>query len=415
MGETKQRSRSQRYLLGSNASDAAGRTLADITVDLIFVGTLSATAFQMGLLNTLGSLAFVFASIPAGHLVDRHSALKVLRIGLAGKIAVLACLAVLAISGTLNIALGMMLCVLLGICNVFSETAQTAAVPRLIGEESETRAAGISKLIARLGAADQSLTVIIPALAGTGFALLGGPTLLSLSAALGGFALMLAWRIRGYRAGSTANEVRDRSAGYGSMLTGLRYLVSNRLLLATTVTVALSNLGLAIGSSVEAIFIINDLGFGEVGFGAYASVSGAGGLIGALLATRITGKYSSPALLLWTGLAQIVLASMVLVAAFTSDIWSICLLSLQALGWGSVALIFNISASSWLVEMVPEELLGRVLSARRLLTFGAVPIGSLLGGALGSALGTQAALAGWVAASMLAVSCFLILREPANR
>ncbi len=62
---------SQRYLITSNASDAAARGLGDITIDLLFVSALGASAFQMGLLNTLGSLAFVFASVPAGHLVDK--------------------------------------------------------------------------------------------------------------------------------------------------------------------------------------------------------------------------------------------------------------------------------------------------------------------------------------------------------
>lgn len=414
MDEPERHVQSQRYLVGSNATDAAGRTLTDITIDLLFVGTLGATAMQMGLLNTLGSLAFVFASIPAGHLVDRSSALKVLRIGMAGKLAVLACLAVLAMSGALNIAMGLVLCTLLGICNVFSETVQTSAVPRMIGDDSESRPLGISKLIARLSAADQSMTVIIPALAGTGFALFGAPALLSAAAALCALALMMAWRIRDYRENQRADPVPGKSARSSSMLAGLRYLAANRQLLAATVAVALSNLGLAIGSSVEAIFVINDLGYGEAGFGLYASISGAGGLIGALVATRISGKFSSPALLLRTGLAQIALASMVLAAAFTGDAWSIGLLGVHALGWGSAALILNVSASSWLVEIVPEHVLGRVLSARRLLTFGAVPVGSMLGGALGTAAGTQAALAARVIASMLAVLGFVILRDASN-
>ncbi|WP_347039534.1 hypothetical protein AAHB37_05275 [Glutamicibacter halophytocola] len=63
---------------------------------------------------------------------------------------------------------------------------------------------------------------------------------------------------------------------------------------------------------------------------------------------------------------------------------------------------------------MPEHVLGRVLSARRLLTFGAVPVGSMLGGALGTAAGTQAALAAWVIASMLAVLGFVILRDASN-
>ncbi len=415
MGEPDRHERSQRHLVGSNATDAAGRTLTDITIDLLFVGTLGASAFEMGLLNTLGSLAFVFASIPAGQLVDKYTALRLLRIGLAGKLVVLGCLTILASSGMLNIAIGMLLCTLLGVCNVFSETAQTSAVPQLIGDDSESRTAGIGKLIARLSAADQSMTVIIPALAGTGFTLLGAPVLLSVAVALSILALMMAWRVRSYREEQISHENRASSVISDSMLAGLKYLFTNRQLAASTVAVALANLGLAIGSSVEAIFVINDLGFGEFGFGLYASIAGIGGLVGALLATKIVNKFSSPRLFLWTGTTQILLALMMLGAAFTNEMWSIVLLGTQALGWGSVTLIFNISASSWLVEITPENILGRVLSARRLITFGAVPVGSLFGGALGTVMGTPAALAAWVAASMLAVLSFVILQEPSKR
>jgi len=407
--------RSQRYLITSNASDAAARGLGDITIDLLFVSALGASAFQMGLLNTLGSLAFVFASVPAGHLVDKYSALRFLRIGLSGKIAVMMCLAILAFAGVLSIAMGMLLCTLLGVGNVFSETAQTSAVPRLIGMGPERRSSSISKLIARLSAADQSMTVIVPALAGTGFALLGAPALLGISAALAVLALMLALRIRDHRHVPKADLAQGPTPEEGAVLAGVKYLFAHRELRTVTMVVALSNLGLAIGSSVEAIFIINDLGFGEVGFGLYASVCAVGGLIGAMAASKVVGHYSAAKLLMLTGVVQTILAGFVLLAAFVGDFWSIVLLAIHALGWGSATLIFNIAASSWLVELVPEALLGRVLSARRLFTFGAIPLGSLLGGVLGSAFGIVAALIGWVGAALIAVVWFWIMRHPAKR
>lgn len=63
--------KSQRMLLRSNAADAAGRNLGDFTVELLFISTLAADAFDMGLLNALGTLAFVAATLPAGYrLID---------------------------------------------------------------------------------------------------------------------------------------------------------------------------------------------------------------------------------------------------------------------------------------------------------------------------------------------------------
>lgn len=407
--------RNQRYLVTSNATDAAGRTLSDITLDLLFVGALGATALQMGLLNTLGSLAFVVASIPAGHLVDKYSALKTLRIGLTGKLILMACLTLMAATGTLSIEMGMLLFALLGVCNVFSETAQTSAVPKLIGEDTTPRTTSISKLIARLNAADQTMVVVVPALAGTAFVLLGASSLLSIAAVLMLIALFLTLRIKVSRDIDFSLPDAQSSAQRTSIFAGMKYLLGNSGLRGTTLVVSLSNLGLAIGSSVEAIFIIKDLGFGELGFGIYASVAGVGGLIGAALSSRIAARYRAERLLLWTALAQVVLAAMTFGAAFTNEIFSVILLGAHALGWGSATLIFNIAASSWILDVVPEGLLGRVLSSRRLFTFGAIPLGSLVGGAVGSTWGTTAALAAWVGAALLAVICYLSLRGSLKR
>ncbi len=138
------------------------------------------------------------------------------------------CLAILAFAGVLSIAMGMLLCTLLGVCNVFSETAQTSAVPRLIGMGPERRSSSISKLIARLRAADQSMTVIVPALAGTGFALLGAPALLGISAALAVLALMLALRIRDHRHVPKADLAQGPTPEEGAVLAGVKYLFAHR-------------------------------------------------------------------------------------------------------------------------------------------------------------------------------------------
>lgn len=407
--------RSQRLLLGANATDAAGRSLSDITIDLLFVGALGATAMQMGMLNALGSLAFVLASIPAGHMVDKYSAFRVLRIGLGAKLFLLGCLAVLSSADALSIPMGMLLCALLGICNVFSETSQTTAVPQLIEDDPENRSAGISKLIASLSAADQSMTVVVPALAGTGFALWGAPPLLSISAALGLLALLMALRVHSHRPSQGPGGTLKPSAEQGGLLAGLRYLLWHRLLLAITVAVMFSNLGLAIGSSVEAIFIINELGFGEFGYGIFVSIGGIGGLIGAAVAGKLAGKFPPATLLVYTGSLQAALTGCVLAAAYAPELWSMVLLGTFSLGWGIIVLLFNIAASSWVVQIVPEHLLGRVLSARRLFTFGVVPVGGLAGGAVASAWGIAAGLLGWVVAAALSVISYLAMRGPATR
>ena len=63
-------------------------------------------------------------------------------------------------------------------------------------------------------------------------------------------------------------------------------------------------------------------------------------------------------------------------------------------GWGSVA--YNITQVSFRQRLCPPALLGRMNASVRFLVFGTMPLGALLGGALGSWLGIVPTL--WIAA-----------------
>ena len=399
--------KSQRMLLRSNAADAAGRTLGEFTVELLFISTLAANAFDMGLLNALGTLAFVAATLPAGYVVDRLGPLRVLRLGLGAKFGLMGCLLILSAAGALSIALGLVLATLLGFCNVFSETSQAAAAPALTIERTS-----MAGLIARLAAADQALSIIIPAAAGTLFALLGAPPLLAAAAALLLAAFGTSCAIRGKEAAHPAGAETVRSvSGRGSFAAGMRYVWGSPMLKALTLSVAFSNLGLAIGSAVEGLFIVNELGLGATGFGLYAALGGLSGLAGALLAPRLAEKFTPSQLALPTIAGQVVLSSLVLAAGFAAPPLAVILLAAQASGWGMLLLVFNVAMAAWVAEITPEQLLGRVTSARRLFTFGVVPLGGLLGGGIGAVFGIRAALGAWVLANVVGLACYLMLSK----
>ena len=65
--------------------------------------------------------------------------------------------------------------------------------------------------------------------------------------------------------------------------------------------------------------------------------------------------------------------------------------------YGIGALTFTISNATWRQLVTPDELLGRVTAAMRLLTWAAQPAAALLAGALGAELGLHEAL--WVGAA----------------
>jgi hypothetical protein len=57
---------------------------------------------------------------------------------------------------------------------------------------------------------------------------------------------------------------------------------------------------------------------------------------------------------------------------------------------GGTGAIFNVVGVSLRQAIVPDQLIGRVVSAFRMLGYGAVPLGALLGGVAGRILGVRA-------------------------
>jgi predicted MFS family arabinose efflux permease len=76
-----------------------------------------------------------------------------------------------------------------------------------------------------------------------------------------------------------------------------------------------------------------------------------------------------------------------LVFGLSSEPW-LAGVTFGLVGWLTV--VFNVVLGSLRQALTPDRLLGRVISAFRLFSYGVVPLGSLLGGALARAYGLRA-------------------------
>ncbi|HEV3462363.1 MAG TPA: hypothetical protein VG846_00105 [Actinomycetota bacterium] len=73
---------------------------------------------------------------------------------------------------------------------------------------------------------------------------------------------------------------------------------------------------------------------------------------------------------------------------------------------GFLTVVFNVVMGSLRQALTPDRLLGRVISAFRLFSYGAVPLGSLLGGVLARSFGLRAPfLVAGVVIPVVAVAC----------
>lgn len=432
--------------MGSNASAAASASTLDVATDVLFVSILGAAAYQMGIINALGSAAFLLLAVPIGILIDRSHPLRILRISQAVLIGLLAALLVLQITGVLTIWLGMVVVALTGICSTAIEASRQSLAPRLI-EYDEHRSTGISRFVSRLTSVDQTVRIAAPAAAGLAITALGVPVLIGVSIALLGIALLFLVPVQKLEAPAAAltdteqpadteqstdteqptesatpddddaptsppnSSRRGEESLWRTLTAGFRELAALPQLLAITLLIAGTNAALGFGAAVEVIFLLQFLGLGPALFGAAVSAGAVGGLLGALAGPWLLRRWEAPSLVVIGTCGQVAAASFYVLAVFVPYPVAVCLVFAHSVLWGLCVVAASVASMGWAASLMPESHFARISTSRRMLTMGVVPIAGLLGGASGSLLGIVPTLITWPVITTAALLAYLVMRS----
>ncbi|MGW9350431.1 MFS transporter [Nocardiopsis flavescens] len=184
---------------------------------------------------------------------------------------------------------------------------------------------------------------------------------------------------------------------------GLRFVYTDRALRGLVVFSAVVNLAAGAQAAVLVLVVRDHLGMPEALFGVFLAVGAVGALTGALLAAGLAARAGRFAAITAGYLSQAVFALVVAAAAGAPVV--------GALAWAALAGAATVSAvlSGGVVQqIVPSGLLGRVMSVRRMLGFGVVPLGALLGG-LAARVDLRLPLL--VSAAVFAVGTLVVLRH----
>lgn len=396
----------------SNASDAGANQLFGITLDIVTVTVLGFSATQVGLLNALGSLAFLFLSVPLGMLVDRVGAARVLAVSLVAKLLGSGTVLILFLTGQLGTVAAMVAVTVTGILTVASENAQTTIVP---GLTRDTR--GIAHVIATMASIDRAAGIIFPGVTGALIALWGGAPALALSTAF--FALAVAamlplvrkgpGRVRPARApsaaGNPAGAAKVLALGAGH---GFAVLLRNRVLLGITLLTAAGNIGLAIGSSIQPILILRTLGLGMGFYGILGTVAAAAALTATFVAPAMVRRVSLRRLFGWGAVLQAVVAALSLAAYLWPGAAVVLLLAFEVC-WAATLTVTNIAGAAFTANAVSATSLGRTSAAQRTITMGSVPLAAVGGGLLADAFGLGVPLLVWPLLTLGAAALFFML------
>ncbi|MFG3256586.1 MFS transporter [Streptomyces sp. NPDC048172] len=311
-------------------------------------------------------LPWLLASLPAGVFIDRADQRWILVLTHLFRVLVAGGIALSVATGATTLVLLYAAAFLIGSATVLNENTSQVVVPKLVPAPLLERANGYLVMTDTVGG-----LFLGPWLGGL---LLGASLTLPFLVEGGLFALAAALMCLVVLA--PRERERRRRTMRSEMAEGLRYFWQHPLLRPLGLFLGLLNLSSAIALSTQVLFAQTVLGLEAAQFGLLFLAGGVGSMLGAWFTSTLEKKAGSRRILL-ISLAGNAVTSLAIGVASNAIVVA-CAIA----GGGLFSTVWNVLTVSYRQRIVPEELLGRVNSIYRLLAWGPLPLGSLLGGAL---------------------------------
>jgi MFS family permease len=342
---------------------------------------LGAGAQEMGWLWAAQSLPSLLLALYAGLWVDRLPRRPLLIATDLGQAVVLAAVPVAAVTGHLRLELLYPLAFAASTLAILSELAHASYLPVLIGRGQLVE--GNSQL-ALLG---QVTKVVGPALAGALIQAVTAP--LALVADAASF-VASAGLLGSIRAREPARPPAPRrQALWRELGAGLRVVAAHPILRTLTGAWGLYFFFDSLFQGQIPLYVTRDLQLTPATLGIIISLSSIGGVAGALLAGRVAARFGLGPTLAGSVLVG-ALGELLVPAARGPALALVVTLVVAHVLVRATDMIFYINYTSVWQALTPDRLRGRVGGTIRVLTAGSVPVGALIGGALGEALGLRA-------------------------
>ncbi|MFI6079308.1 MFS transporter [Actinoplanes sp. NPDC051343] len=351
-----------------------------LVLTLIAIEALRASESAVSLLVACLALAFPIIGLPVGAVVDRLRHRRVMISSDLGRAAVLASIPLAAWLWKLTMTQMYLVALVVGVGTVFFDVSYQSYLPRLIGRDKLLE--GNAKLetvrtVAQMGG---------PSVGGYLFQLL--PAALSPVAVIGGFVGSAAC-IAAIRKPEPVREKRPIKEIGGDIVAGFRFVVTRRLMVLIVVCSAIFNFFISMHYPIYLILLSRDLRLPGAAIGILLAGSGVGGIWGSVAVRRLSARLGLVRLAAYS-VAAIALC-MFLLPIVQSD-WRLSLVALYQLVSGFAVVAYNVSTVSFMQELTPEPMLGRMAATVRTLMWGTVPIGSLVGGLSADLIGVRLTL-----------------------
>ena len=389
--------------VGQSVSEL-GSQITNLAMPLTAVIVLHAKTFEVGALEAALMLPFLLFGLPAGAIVDRMRMRRVLIVSDAARMLVLGSIPVAAAFGDLTLLQLFIVAFVAGVLTVFFDVAYQSYLPSLIER------ADLTDANAKLTSTTQIASVAGPALGGALVSAVGAATAIAADAAsyLVSVISLIAIRAPDIKPEVSSGPIFRTLAG--EIREGVHFVFRQPMLRMIAGCTGAANLATGIGFAVLTVYMVRSLHMSPALIGVMFAIGGVAGLVGALVTTRV---------IRWIGVGWTVIVGAigscfggVALALSTpgGGIWWIAAgLSLISL----FGIVYNVAQVSLRQALTPPRLLGRMNATMRFLVWGTVPIGALIGGALGTTIGLRPTL--WIAAGLGFIPPLFVIFSPVRK
>lgn len=366
-----------------------------IGLPLVAVLALGADAGQMGSLTAAGLLPHLLFSLAAGAWLDRvRRRRRVMILADLGRAALIASIPIAYVLDALSVLQLFVVSFLAGCLTVIFEVAWNTVFVSVVKRDRFVEAMSLlngSRSLANVGG---------PTVGGILVQVLGAP-LAMLADALSYLGSVVFLR----RIEATEPAVEPEAAGLRErVLAGLAFIFRDPIIRPILLSSASINLFNYAFAALFILYATTELGVAPGVLGLALGAGAVGGVLGAVVASGIGRRIGlGPAY----ALGCIVFpASLVLVPVAGGDMPMPVILALlfaSEFGAGIGVMVLDINVGAVMSARIPDRIRSRAIGSFRFVNYGVRPLGALLGGLLGTALGVREALFAATIASALGV------------
>ncbi|MDY0812749.1 MFS transporter [Kitasatospora purpeofusca] len=419
------RHRDFRLLWCGETAGKFGASVTGVAMPLIAVSELHASTFQVGLLSAASWAPWLVMGLPAGVWVDRLPRRTVMLVAAAVSLVLFTAVPAAAWAGRLSTGLLLAVALLTGTSAVFFQTAYTAYLPDLLAPADQPE--GNAKLHGSASAAQivgLGSGGLVAQLAGAANGMLANAATFLVS-------LLCLGRIRhretptGRSGRGTDHDGRGTNhhgngTNHGGRRAdralrreigeGLRLVARDRWLRSLTLYGATCNLALMGYQSILVAFLVREVGLASGTVGGLIAAAGSGGVLGAFAARRVAARVGTARALI---LFVLGLPALALLIPLTGTGAGVLCYAVGGFGVSAGVVAGNVIKSGFQQHYCPPELLGRITASAAVLNFGTIPVGALLAGVLGTAVGLRPAM--WVTTAGVPLAALVLLLSPVGR